>query len=88
MTKKTNQDTIAMHCMTMNISSRRELQTVLALLPSTQFSDDFPFLDQLRMFAGPPLGVALGPSGLPISILSSKKFQERGREGWSAETRN
>ena len=70
-----------MHCMTMNVSSRRELQTVLALLPSTQFSDDFPFSDQLRMFAGPPLGVALGPSGLPISILSSKKFQERGRGG-------
>ena len=67
-----------MHCMTMNVSSRRELQTVLALLPSTQFSDDFPFLDQLRMFAGPPLGVALGPSGLPILFLASQRFQERG----------
>ena len=59
---------------------------MLALLPSTQFSDDFPFSDQLRMFAGPPLGVALGPSGLPISILSSKKFQERGRGGGGQRT--
>ena len=53
---------------------------MLALLPSTQFSDDFPFLDQLRMFAGPPLGVALGPSGLLISFLGAERFQERGLE--------